>query len=71
MGLVNRLTNNGESLEVALNLAKQISSFPQNTMRADRISAIQSFGFNERGALEQELLRFLFCTLCLIILEEN
>ncbi|XP_049604775.1 enoyl-CoA hydratase EchA19 [Syngnathus scovelli] len=41
-GLANRVVPDGQGLQAALQLAKQISSFPQECMRADRSSAIYS-----------------------------
>ncbi|CAL9697838.1 unnamed protein product [Knipowitschia caucasica] len=41
-GLANRMVPDGQALEVALQLAEQISSFPQKCLRADRSSAIYS-----------------------------
>ncbi|KAJ0023040.1 hypothetical protein NQD34_015174, partial [Periophthalmus magnuspinnatus] len=41
-GLANRVVPDGQALEVALQLAEQISSFPQQCLRADRASAVYS-----------------------------
>ncbi|XP_028290635.1 uncharacterized protein LOC114454391 [Gouania willdenowi] len=41
-GLANRIVPDGQALQVALELAEQISSFPQQCLRADRSSAIYS-----------------------------
>lgn len=41
-GLANRVVPDGQALQVALELAEQISSFPQQCLRADRSSAIYS-----------------------------
>ncbi|XP_055006927.1 enoyl-CoA hydratase EchA19 [Boleophthalmus pectinirostris] len=41
-GLANRVVPDGQALEAALELAKQISSFPQQCLKADRSSAIYS-----------------------------
>ncbi|XP_054621245.1 enoyl-CoA hydratase EchA19 isoform X1 [Dunckerocampus dactyliophorus] len=41
-GLANRVVPDGQGLQAALQLAEQISSFPQQCMRADRSSAIYS-----------------------------
>ena len=40
IGLANRLAPKGEALAVALELARQISAFPQLCMRNDRLSAL-------------------------------
>lgn len=41
-GLANRVVPDGQALQAALELAEQISSFPQQCLRADRSSAIYS-----------------------------
>uniref|UniRef100_A0A8C6TBM7 Zgc:101569 n=1 Tax=Neogobius melanostomus TaxID=47308 RepID=A0A8C6TBM7_9GOBI len=41
-GLANRVVPDGQALEAALQLAEQISSFPQQCLRADRSSALYS-----------------------------
>ncbi|KAG7488721.1 hypothetical protein MATL_G00036630 [Megalops atlanticus] len=41
-GLANRVVPDGQALQVALELANQISSFPQQCLRADRSSAYYS-----------------------------
>ncbi|KAM7390667.1 hypothetical protein PAMA_008723 [Pampus argenteus] len=41
-GLANRVVPDGQALQTALQLAEQISSFPQQCLRADRSSAIFS-----------------------------
>ncbi|KAM4606115.1 enoyl-CoA hydratase EchA19 [Polymixia lowei] len=41
-GLANRVVPDGQGLQAALELAEQISSFPQQCLRADRRSAIYS-----------------------------
>ncbi|XP_029955671.1 uncharacterized protein LOC115394490 isoform X1 [Salarias fasciatus] len=41
-GLANRVVPDGQALQVALELAEQISSFPQQCLRADRSSALYS-----------------------------
>lgn len=41
-GLANRVVPDGQALEAALQLAEQISSFPQQCLRADRSSAFYS-----------------------------
>jgi enoyl-CoA hydratase/carnithine racemase len=44
IGLVNELTDPGNHLDRALELAEKIASFPQETMLADRRAAIEGFG---------------------------
>ena len=39
MGLVNRVVPNGKALDEAIELAKLIASFPQESLKADRKSA--------------------------------
>lgn len=41
-GLANRVVPDGQALEAALQLAEQISAFPQQCLRADRSSAVYS-----------------------------
>ncbi|XP_067108041.1 enoyl-CoA hydratase EchA19 isoform X1 [Osmerus mordax] len=41
-GLANRVVPDGQALQAAMELAEQISSFPQQCMRADRSSALHS-----------------------------
>ncbi len=47
MGLANRVCEPGDALGQAIALANRIDSFPQSCMRADRISAYESFDFQE------------------------
>ncbi len=46
IGLANRLAPKGEALAVALDLARQISAFPQLCMRNDRLSAIDQWSLD-------------------------
>ena len=57
IGLANRLAPKGEALAVALELARQISAFPQLCMRNDRLSAIDqwSLDWDEAQAAEVRL----------------
>jgi len=43
MGLANRVVPKGTGLKHSIELAQEISSFPQITMKADRMSALKSF----------------------------
>ena len=54
IGLANRLAPKGEALSVALDLARQISAFPQLCMRNDRLSALAqwSLDWDEAQAAE-------------------
>ncbi|MGO9341770.1 MAG: crotonase/enoyl-CoA hydratase family protein [Acidimicrobiales bacterium] len=54
MGLINRLAPRGESLRIAVELARQIASFPQVCMRNDRRSLLDQWGLSEREALVNE-----------------
>ncbi|HVN63706.1 MAG TPA: crotonase/enoyl-CoA hydratase family protein [Candidatus Binataceae bacterium] len=44
MGLANRITEPGKTLEVAKEIARQIATFPQRCMRSDRMSAYECWG---------------------------
>jgi enoyl-CoA hydratase/carnithine racemase len=57
IGLANRLAPAGGALTAALELAKQIGSFPQTCMRNDRLSALEQWGLTEEAALSHELRR--------------
>ena len=54
IGLANRLAPKGEALAVALELARQISGFPQLCLRNDRLSALEqwSLDWDEAQAAE-------------------
>jgi enoyl-CoA hydratase len=54
MGLANRLTPTGRALQGALELAGQLSSFPQGCMRSDRRSACEQWGESAEAALRHE-----------------
>jgi enoyl-CoA hydratase len=53
-GLANRLCNDGKALEAALELANELTRFPQGCMRADRISAIRQWSLDIEPALANE-----------------
>jgi enoyl-CoA hydratase len=55
IGLANRLAPKGGALEVALDLARQISAFPQLCMRGDRMSAIEQWSMDWDAATANEL----------------
>jgi enoyl-CoA hydratase len=57
MGLVNRLVEPGEALCAAVDLAQQLSRFPQGCLRADRLSACEQWGLGEADALRREFAR--------------
>ncbi len=53
-GLVNRVVPKGKALEAAIELARELSAFPQECLKADRRSAYEQFGLPLRDALLQE-----------------
>jgi enoyl-CoA hydratase/carnithine racemase len=55
-GLVNRLCEPGTALENALELARQIASFPQECLRADRLSSYRQWELSSKDALRAEFL---------------
>lgn len=57
IGLANRLAPRGEALSVALDLARQISAFPQACLRGDRLSAIEQWSLDWDAATVNELTR--------------
>ena len=54
MGLANRVVPRGQALAAALELARQLSAFPQLCMRNDRLSALEqwSLDWDEATAVE-------------------
>jgi enoyl-CoA hydratase len=46
IGLANRLVPKGGALDAALELARQLSAFPQLCMRGDRLSALAQWGMD-------------------------
>ena len=57
MGLVNRVVEDGKSLEAALSLAAELCRFPQNCLRSDRLSACEQWGMAMDEALVNEFRR--------------
>jgi enoyl-CoA hydratase len=57
MGLANRLTEPGQALAGALDLARSLADFPQRCLRADRLSALTQWGEPEADALREETSR--------------
>jgi enoyl-CoA hydratase len=57
LGLANRLVPTGQALTAAIELARQIASFPQTCMRNDRLSAIEQWGMEEDAAVRNEFKR--------------
>lgn len=54
IGLADRVVARGTALREAMALARQIASFPQVALRADRRSALESAGLPEAEALRRE-----------------
>ena len=54
MGLLNEIVPPGEHLTRALEIAEALAAFPQETMLADRRSAIEGFGMTLEEGLELE-----------------
>jgi enoyl-CoA hydratase len=57
MGLANRIVPPGQALAAALELAAQLSRFPQACMRSDRLNALEQWGLSEAEALRIETRR--------------
>ena len=55
IGLANRVAPTGKALEVAIDLAAEIASHPQQCMKNDRRSAIAQWGMTEPQAMRNEL----------------
>ncbi|MEU5877124.1 crotonase/enoyl-CoA hydratase family protein [Spirillospora sp. NPDC047279] len=55
MGLANRLVPPGRAREAAEELAAEISRFPQDCLRGDRLSALEQDGLTEDEAIANEL----------------
>jgi enoyl-CoA hydratase len=54
MGLANRVVDDGYALPAALALAQQLSRFPQNCLRSDRLSAYEQWDMPLAAALLNE-----------------
>jgi enoyl-CoA hydratase len=54
MGLIDRVCEPGQSLTLALELARSIAAFPQRCMRADRLSAYAQWDLSLCEALQAE-----------------
>ena len=57
IGLVNRLTEPGQALAGALELAHRLAAFPQAGLRNDRLSTIEQWGMTEQEAMHNEFQR--------------
>lgn len=56
-GLANRVCSNGQALETAVELAHELSNFPQKCMYSDRLSAIEQWDLSEKDAILNEIKR--------------
>ena len=54
IGLADRLVETGRALDEALVLAGHIARFPQESLRADRVSALTQWGLSVPEAIRQE-----------------
>ena len=57
IGLANRVVEDGRSLDAALELAEQLSRYPQTCMRSDRLSAYEQWSMSLEEALGNEFRR--------------
>ena len=55
MGLANRVVEDGEALEAAVALARQIAGFPQMCLRNDRLSAMEQWSLDWDAATTFEI----------------
>ncbi|MFZ5671021.1 MAG: crotonase/enoyl-CoA hydratase family protein [Pseudomonadota bacterium] len=55
MGLANRLVPDGQALEAAVALARQIAAFPQLCLRNDRRSALEQWSLDADAATAREV----------------
>ncbi len=55
MGLANRVVEDGQALEAAVALARQISGFPQMCLRNDRLSAMEQWSLDWEAATTFEI----------------
>src|SRR5690606_36799027 len=54
IGLANRLCDDGQALDASLVLAAELARFPQDCLRADRITAIRQWSLDLPQALASE-----------------
>lgn len=57
MGLVNRVVPKGQARSAAIDLAHQLTKFPQVCMNSDRLSAYEQFGMSLDDAIHNEFRR--------------
>ncbi|WP_430432047.1 crotonase/enoyl-CoA hydratase family protein [Oceanicaulis sp.] len=55
IGLANRVSEPGQALQTALELADQIAAFPQLCLRHDRQSVLEQWGLDETDAMLNEV----------------
>lgn len=55
MGLANRVVDDGQALEAAVALARQIAAFPQTCLRNDRLSAMEQWSLDWDAATAFEI----------------
>lgn len=55
MGLANRVVPDGQALDAAIVLARQIAAFPQGCMRNDRLSALEQWSLDWDAATAREI----------------
>jgi enoyl-CoA hydratase len=55
IGLVNRVVEDGKTLETALALAQTLAAFPQQGLRGDRMSAFEQWSLSRDEARQNEL----------------
>jgi enoyl-CoA hydratase len=55
MGLVNRISEPGKALEVAMDLARTLLEFPQYCMRSDRQSLYEQWDLEFAAAMANEI----------------
>lgn len=54
IGLANRVVPSGTALNEAIELAQELTRFPQTCMRNDRLSMLQQWGMDQDAALRNE-----------------
>ena len=54
IGLVNKVVEDGKALEEAIKYAQSLTAFPQETLRSDRLSLLESEGLTESEGLKVE-----------------
>jgi enoyl-CoA hydratase len=57
MGLVNRLCEPGEALDVAVSMATALAALPQQCLRSDRLSSYEQWSMSLDDALHNETVR--------------